>query len=413
MSTVYRELRFLMRERSALLWLGLAFMSATIAVVLGLKEVSEQRTTIADLITADQVEREVVKKDLADWGSAAYYSFHLTFDEPSNFAFAALGQRDLSPWKHRIRMLALEGQIYESDTTNPDFALIGRIDFAFVASLLSPLFLILLLHDLRSRERAAGRLDFIEATASGKMIWRTRGLLRTTLLWLCLVLPLWVGGIIAGASLMVLLIASAVVLAHLLIWWLIASWVANKDYTSAVNLVSLIGVWVVLAVITPAAIKAGVNVAVPIPDGGDILLTQREAVNDAWDLPKQATFEPFVKRHPELADYAKIDTPFEWKWYYAFQQVGDQNAESLSHAYLDGRIKRDAITSSLALLSPPVLTERLLQKQAQTDVAASIAYEESVRAYHADLRSWYYPKLFKDTEFDTELLSLRPQYSTD
>jgi len=245
------------------------------------------------------------------------------------------------------------------------------------------------------------------------MIWRTRGLLRTTLLWLCLVLPLWVGGIIAGASLMVLLIASAVVLAHLLIWWLIASWVANKDYTSAVNLVSLIGVWVVLAVITPAAIKAGVNVAVPIPDGGDILLTQREAVNDAWDLPKQATFEPFVKRHPELADYAKIDTPFEWKWYYAFQQVGDQNAESLSHAYLDGRIIRDAITSSLALLSPPVLTERLLQKQAQTDVAASIAYEESVRAYHADLRSWYYPKLFKDTEFDTELLSLRPQYSTD
>jgi len=142
MSTVYRELRFLMRERSALLWLGLAFMSATIAVVLGLKEVSEQRTTIADLITADQVEREVVKKDLADWGSAAYYSFHLTFDEPSNFAFAALGQRDLSPWKHRIRMLALEGQIYESDTTNPDFALIGRIDFAFVASLLLTLTLV-------------------------------------------------------------------------------------------------------------------------------------------------------------------------------------------------------------------------------------------------------------------------------
>jgi ABC-2 type transport system permease protein len=32
-------------------------------------------------------------------------------------------------------------------------------------------------------------------------------------------------------------------------------------------------------------------------------MTQREAVNDAWDLPKAATMDAFVERHPQWAAY--------------------------------------------------------------------------------------------------------------
>ena len=66
---------------------------------------------------------------------------------PSALAFAARGVRDDLPWKHRIRMLALEGQIYETDAGNPELSRIGKLDFAFVAAFLLPLLLILLLHD--------------------------------------------------------------------------------------------------------------------------------------------------------------------------------------------------------------------------------------------------------------------------
>mgnify|MGYP000486501928 CR=1 FL=1 len=410
MSALSREIWFLARDRAALLLLGLAAASAIVAVVLGLQEISEQRATLRDLIEADRVEREVVAEHQSDWGGAAYYSFHLTYDGPSEFAFAAMGQRDVAPWKHRIRMLALEGQIYETDSSNPVFALTGRFDFAFVASLLAPLFLILLLHDQRSRERAAGRLNLLEATASQNGLWMHRSLLRTGTLGVALVGPLWAGGIIAGSSASSLGVATVIVSAHLLFWWAVVSIVAAREWSSPVNLIGLLGVWILLAVIAPGAIRAGVNAGVSLPDGGDILLTQREAVNGAWDLPKEATFEPFVERHPELAEYAKIDTTFEWKWYYAFQQVGDQKAEELSRAYYEGREKRDRVSGMLALLSPPVLTERLLQSQAQTDVSASLAYEKNVRAYHAELRSWYYPKMFKDEAFERDLLSERPQF---
>ena len=385
-------------------------MATAIAVVLGLQAISQQRLTIAELIESDRIERALVIKDQKDWGSAAYYQFHLTYDEPSDFAFAALGQRDVSPWKHRIRMLALEGQIYETDSSNPDFALTGRFDFAFVASLLAPLFLILILHDQRSRERTAGRLDLLESTAGTSSLWRYRSVLRTGLLWVCLAIPLWLGGMAAGSSLQTLLIATLVIMAYLVFWWLIITFVTAKGWSSAVNLVGLMGVWVLFAVIAPAVIKAGVNATVPVPEGGEILLTQREAVNDAWDLPKDATWKPFVERHPEFAEYAKIEKSFEWKWYYAFQQVGDQKAEPLSLAYREGRERRDQLAGLFSIVSPSSAVQRYLEHLAQTNTAAAIEYETRVRNYHGQLRGFYYPKMFKDEPFKLEVAKQHPAF---
>ncbi len=45
-----------------------------------------------------------------------------------------------------------------------------------------------------------------------------------------------------------------------------------------------------------------------------------------------------------------------------------------------------------------------------TDAASMIAYEESVRDFHAQLRAFHYPKLFKDELFDRDLLEGLPAY---
>jgi len=134
-----RELKFMFRDKPVLVWLSSALLFSAFAIALGLSEVNQQNAEIMDLLQLDQVERETTLAKQSNWGSAAYYTFHTTYNPPSNFAFAALGQRDLIPWKHRIRMLALEGQIYETDANNPDFALIGRFDYAFVVSIIAPL----------------------------------------------------------------------------------------------------------------------------------------------------------------------------------------------------------------------------------------------------------------------------------
>lgn len=195
MNAVLREGRFLMRDRGALLWIALAFLLSAAATGFGVAEVREQRATIAELRAEDAKDRANALAGQADWGGAAYAAFHLTYAPPSDLAFAALGQRDTAPWLHRVRMLALEGQIHEADTKNADFGLIGRFDFAFLAATIAPLLLILLLHDLRGAERVAGRHDLLVATAGRpSRIWLPRAAVRFAGLGLALLLPFWIGG---------------------------------------------------------------------------------------------------------------------------------------------------------------------------------------------------------------------------
>ena len=405
------EFKFLLKEKASLVWLGLAFALSVFAVTFGLLEVRSQTTHIEELTQLDKAEQAVVLSEQSDWGGLAYYSYHLTYDPPSDFAFAALGQRDSQPWKHRIRMLALEGQIHESDAANPDFALMGRFDFAALISLLGPLLIILLLYDLRSSERSAGRLELLEASVgSGRRLWRQKAMLRVGLLSLMFLIPLWVGAIISATSMILIVKASLLTYVYLIFWSLICLWAAKPQHTGARNLTQLMGVWLLICAIVPAFTSELTSRLVPAPDGGDIIMTQREAVNDAWDLPKDATMKPFVTRHPDYADYSHIDRPFEWKWYYAFQQVGDQTAERLSQAYTNGREKRDKWSGRLSLLSPASFVQRAIESLAQTDTKAALVYEADIRSFHQELRMFYYPRLFKDLPYDTEDAKTRPQF---
>ncbi|XOV82893.1 MAG: DUF3526 domain-containing protein [bacterium] len=397
-----RELKFMFRDKAMLIWLFLAFAFSVIAVTLGLHEVSQQRAEIAELKHLDRVEREVTLAGQSDWGSAAYYTFHLTYDPPSDFAYAAIGQRDVNPWKHRIRMLALEGQIYETDANNPDFALIGRFDFAFIASLIAPLLVVLLLFDLRSGEQVAGRLRLIESsTTSPRKLWWTRAGLRIGALAVALCLPLVLAGLMSGTSITTLALCVVAVCFYLLLWTALTLRLTPATRTGAYNLTIMLGVWLLLCAVIPATLTQTIERVVPLPDGGQIVLTQREAVNDAWDLPRAATYEPFLERHPEWAgNTAWTQDGFEWKWYYAFQQVGDQSVEPLSQAYRVGQARRDVIAKWSSLISPATFLQRTIEHLADTDMSAAMAYEQRVRRFHADLRSWYYPKMFNAEEFD-------------
>lgn len=412
LSGVMREAGLMARDRAVLVWMIAVLCLSSLAVWSGHAEVRQQKATIERLLAADLQDRTEQLSKQADWGGAAYYSFHLAHDPPSDFAFAAMGQRDHAPWKHRVRMLALEGQIHERDAANPVLALVGRFDFAFLAAFVLPLVLIALLHDLQAGERLAGRHDLLVATAAqAGALWWSRALLRAGGVLLCTIVPLLAAGAVSGASVQVLLAACALVVASTLFWTLLCSWLASWRRSAPVILCALLGVWILLSVIVPAGGRMAIDQTVPLPSGADIIMTQREAVNDGWDLPKEATMQAFLEQHPEWAPFAAIEAPFEWKWYYAFQQVGDQTTRPVSGAYTAGRMERDRLAGILALLAPPALLERSLQRLAGSDLRAALEHEAQVRAFHAKLRDYYYPKLFRGEPFDPEALAQLPVFS--
>jgi ABC-2 type transport system permease protein len=404
-----REIRFMASESMFRVWLLVALILSSVAVITGLRDVSDQRETIVRLVAADRADRDAQLAQQTEWGSAAYNAFHLTYDPPSQFAFAALGERDTLPWKHRIRALGLEGQIYETDASNPELSLVGRFDLALIAAFLLPLMIIVILHDLQARERQAGRETLLVSMA-GPSLWTIRAGLRGIALAACVLTPMLIGGVISKASIWALLGASAIIMLHAFFWSAICMAAAALGRSAAVTLAGLMASWWLLAVLIPAGIRAVIDNSVPVAQGAQIALIQRETIHRAWDLPKSTTMNAFTDAYPEWVNHAQVSRPFEWKWYFAFQEVGDLQVAELSRRYRSDIAAREGLADRLAWLSPPALVERLLQRLAKTDMSAHLLYIDNVRAFHAALRHFYYPKLFREEPFDTTQLAALPTF---
>lgn len=406
-----RELRFFLKEPHTF-WVVIVAMGLSIfSVWSGLTEIERQNSTIERLVVADSTDRKAVQTKETDYGSAAYYSFHLTYDPPTKLSFAAHGERNVFPWKHRIRMLAVEGQIYESDVANAELAQSGHFDFAFVLAVLSPLFLIILLHDQRASEKTAGRYDLLVVTGGhGGHLWQSRTMVRVCLLGTAVFLPFLVGAVVAGVQAEQTLWVLLIVVAQFTFWTLLCLWVSSFNASGPAIASYLLAIWILTTFVVPAVSDTIVESAIDAPDGGELILTQREAVNDAWDLPKQATMEPFVEQHPEWADYAEIESTFEWKWYYAFQQVGDQTVADMSSKRRSAILQRDKLAGWFSLLSPASLTQRALSSLAGTNVKAALRYQQSVRDFHASLREFYYPLMFQGAPYDIAVFADMQQF---
>ena len=408
------ELRLLLRQRLTVAALLLLAVLTVAALAAGLAEVARQRAAIA-AIPAAQAEdigaiAEWVDKD-KDAGSAAYYSFHPTWDAPSPLAFAALGTRDVAPYILRVRALGLEAQIYDGDVFNPELALPGRFDFAFVLVFLAPLFVIALFHDLVSGEREAGRLRTLDALPrGGGALFRRRTLLRLALVWAALGVPFTVTAMMSGVAAGPIGIVLLLIAAYLLFWVGLAALIGRLRWSSVANAATLAASWLVLVLVLPTLAHVAINQAVPVEQGAEIALAQREAVNGAWDIPRDSTMRRFYAGHPEWADSPPLGPDFHYKWYFAFHQNGDESVADQVRAYRAGLERRDGAARALGWVLPSVGVQALLTRLARTDPMAQLAYQDRVRAFHAELRRFYYAYLFRDRPYGKADFAAAPRF---
>ncbi len=414
MSLFRYELRLLLRQRLTVGALVLLAMLTVAALVAGTAEIYRQRAAIAAISAAQAEDIAAVAAYVdrtKDAGSAAYYSFHPTWDTPAPLAFAALGMRDVSPYILRVRALGLEAQIYDGDTFNPELALPGRFDFAFVLVFLSPLFVIALFHDLRSGEREAGRQRMLDALSKGgRGVWRRRTMLRFLLLWAVIGVPFLIAASISGVTAAPILIVLALIAAYLLFWIGLAAGVTRLRWSSVANAAALAGAWLVLVLIVPTLANVAINAAIPVNQGAEIAMAQREAVNGAWDVPRDQTMRRFYADHPEWADSTPLGPEFHYKWYLAFHQNGDASVADAVRAYRTGLEARDAAARLLGWVLPSVGVQALLTRAARTDLIAQLAYQDRIRAFHRRLRTFYYGYLFHDRPFGAADFDRAPRF---
>lgn len=408
------ELKLLLRARLAVVALVLLALLTSAAIAAGMAEVARQRAAIARIAPAQAEDIGAIAAwvdEKKDAGSAAYYSFHPTWDSPSPLAFAALGMRDVSPYILRVRALGLEAQIYDGDTLNPELALPGRFDFAFVLVFLVPLFVIALFHDLASGEREAGRERTLAALPGGvRAVRRRRTLLRFMAVLLAMALPFVVGAALSNVAAGTVAIVVLLIAAYAAFWVAVAALVGRLGWSSVANAATLAAVWLMLVLVVPTFANVVIDRAIPVDQGAEIALAQRERVNRAWDVPREETMRRFYARHPQWADSPPLPPTFHYKWYFAFHQVGDESVAARVAAYRRGLERRADAADALGWVLPSVGVQAALTRLARTDLQAQLGYQDRIRDYHRRLREFYYGYLFRDRPFGRADFARAPRF---
>jgi ABC-2 type transport system permease protein len=414
MNWLHHELRLVLRAPVSALALGLLLLLASLAVLSGSWEVARQRDSLARLavLQQDELAALAAKPQTArQAGSAAYYTFHATWNPPAPAAFMALGLTDSAPNALRVRALALQSQLHEGESFNPALAATGRFDLAFVLIYLAPLVLIALLHDLISAERQAGRLGTLMALPGGNhRLWLRRAALRAVLAFACVAAPLATGAVVNGMPAQDTAAALATVGAYLAFWAALSVIVASRGRAAASQATALVGCWVLLTLVLPALANAALARAVPAQQGVDLALAQREAVHSAWDRPPAETMDRFFGSHPQWQGTAPLPSGFHWKWYYAFQQLGDESVAAPVAAYRDSLRARQRWTVRVGWLLPGVGAQAALHRLAHTDLEAQLAYQDAIADFHGRLRAFYYPYLFNELSFGEADFAAQPRF---
>lgn len=409
------EWTLLLRSKVAVAGLALLAALTVASLISGVQRIDSQREAIARIagLQAEDMAALLEKNGASqDAGTAAYYSFHPTWNPPSPLAFAAVGMRDVAPFVLRVRALGLEAQIHDGDAFNPELALAGRFDFAFLLTFLAPLFVIVLFHDLRSAERESGRERTL-ASLPGSLtrLYGRRAVVRGLALSLCLGIPFAVVAVQQGVAVMQIVGVLALMVAYLAFWVAVALLVAWRSWASSTNAATLAAVWVTVALVLPALSNVAIERAIPVEQGAEIARAQREAVNGAWDIPREDTMQRFYAKYPEWSQSAPLGTAFHYKWYLAFHQNGDDAVAPMSAAYREGIEERTKAANTLGWAVPPVGLQAALTRMAGTDMQAHLAYQDRIRAYHGQLRRFYYGFLFGDKPFREEDYQTAPEFS--
>lgn len=410
------EARQLLRG-GALRWVCGALLAAgLLALWSGDRRLARHASEIAGLPGHLTTQMEAVARQFTPDGEAgyvAYYAFLPTHHPLAPLAALSVGLRDVVPSVIWVRLLGLEGQLYEADLGNPALQALGNFDFAFVCCVLAPLALLLLGHDALARERDAGRLPLL--AAQGVSLGRLLAI-RVLLAWgavaatlaltFALAVP-WVGLSVDALT----LTWFGTALGHLAVWAALAALVAAAARSVATSLAVSLAGWIGAVVLLPAVLNLALVTALPVSDGLEITVRQRQETHGAWDRPRADVMNAFFAHRPQWADTPPVTGRFAWRWYYAMHEMSDRSVADLGRTYRANlRARQDALIR-FAWLAPSAYAQLRLNHLARTDLDAHLAYLDEVRAFHERLRDHFYPLVFADARITPADYAAFPAYA--
>ena len=319
-----------LRSREVRLSLVLILILGIVGISIGKRHLDAQQNAIDEVKAFQQehLDRHVtLHKD--DLGLLLYY-VKFAFINPSNpLAGLSIGQSDVNPSIKRVTIKTFEAQRHDTDLINPMNLQSGNLDFAFVLIYLIPLLVIVFAFNVVSEETETGTWRLVSIQTTSKIGFVVTKLsVRLSLMVLVLILLFSIAIAVLGIPLgteVVLLFAMA--LLYVIFWFALSFFVVCFKKSSGFNALLLLSVWLVMLILLPAGINAYVTSKYPVPEALSSAIAQRDGYHAKWDTEKRPTIQKFYDHYPQFEKYGYPTDGFNWLWYYAMQQMGDDDSK--------------------------------------------------------------------------------------
>ncbi len=249
---------------------------------------------------------------------AIWYTPTYCVKTPSPAIVYGVGQSEQFGYYKRI---TTHSTPYDADLTaeiaNPERLQTGTLDFSFAVLFLMPLLLLILLYNLKGEEADKGFLNLIYAQTGRETSWLLSRIVFYVLVTAFVLLVL----MFYGAMLTGVLAAKAGTFFSIYFWLILYLLFWSALYLLAIqfgrgsvsNALIMVGLWLLLAFVTPAAVHQWVSIQKPANLMLGFIDAQRDDRQQLFDEPlevlqaKLNELYPEIKDSPVLKDSIRLD----------------------------------------------------------------------------------------------------------
>jgi ABC-2 type transport system permease protein len=393
------------RSRITLIGLSIVFVAGIVSLLVGKQHLQKQQNDVAQTIHFQQEHiRHNAQVVTSEMGLLLYYLRFGLINQTHPLNALAIGQRDVNPSIQRVTIRNLENQKYDTDLFNPTNLLAGNLDFSFVLIYLFPLLIIGFTYNLLSEEKEGGTWKLILAQSSRAVpLLMRKFAVRAAGVFAILILLLILAGLMLSLPLDSMLLATfSLSVLYLVCWFSISFWVVSLQKNSSTNAVILLTGWLLLTIVLPGAVNRYISTTYPVPEALATAVKQREGYHEKWDMDKSVTINKFYAHYPQFRKYPLPDKEFSWLWYYAMQQMGDDEARQEAEQMRSKLWQRERASELIAYFIPTLHTQHQFNSLAQAGLANHLRFLDQTTRFHEKLRLYFYPKIFEEAAVSHE-----------
>ncbi len=404
------------RSKTVVLTTILILALGMISILIGEQFLAKQEKAIAEVTRHQQ---EHITRNV-HWhhdeiGLLLYYLRFALINKPDKLAALSIGQRDVNASIQSVTIRNLEGQRYDTDLSNPSNLQSGNLDLGFVIIYLFPLLIIAFTYDLLSEEKETGTWRLV--AVQSKSILRyllyklsVRAFLLYAVLFMLFVIAILKLSLPLNETLVAFFVLSVLYLAF---WFALCFWIVSWQWHSSFNVLTLLSLWVVLAILLPASVNNFLANQYPVPEALSTMVKQRDGYHEKWDMEKEVTMDKFFAHYPQYKNYRWAGDGFNWLWYYAMQQMGDDESREQSEAMREKILQREQASRAVALAIPTMHAQLLFNDIARSSLGNHMEFLDQTYEFHERMRLYFYPKIFENASAaEEDWTQFKPEYFT-